>query len=225
MMDIKIKWLGWDSFQLKINNSIIYIDPLFGDYREIAKIVLISHSHRDHCNPESLEKIRNKKTIVLTSTENENNVKGIGMKPGETYQVEEIKVTACHAYNINRKRESGVPFHPKGFGVGWIINYSNKNIYFMGDTELIPEMELLENIDILLVPVSGKFVMDADEAIEAIKLLKPKITIPMHYGIVDGAYGGKTIYIDLNVDIKDFKRRAEKFTDVKVLDLNEIIEI
>ena len=95
----------------------------------------------------------------------------------------------------------------------------------MGDTEFIPEMESIHNIDVLLVPVSGKFVMDSDEAIEAIKLLKPKVTIPMHYGIVDGAYGGKTIYIELNIDTDEFKRKAEKFSDIKVLEPNEIYEL
>ena len=185
-MNIKIKWLGWDSFQIKTGNSIIYIDPLFGEFNETADLVLVSHGHRDHCNPEVLEKIRNQHTTVLTSKENENNVKGIGLTPGETYQIRDIKITACHAYNVKRKRDTGEPFHRKGFGVGWIISYLNQSIYFMGDTELIPEMESIKDIDVLLVPVSGKFVMDANEAIEAIQLIKPKITVPMHYGIVNG---------------------------------------
>lgn len=224
-MGIKIKWFGWDSFQINLNKSIVYIDPLFGDYSDIADIVLVSHSHRDHCNPEVLEKIRNEKTIVLTSNENENNVNGKGLIPGETYQSGDITITACHAYNIKRKRDTGVPFHPKGFGLGWIITYSGKNIYFMGDTELIPEMDSIQNIDVLLIPVSGKFVMDVDEAVEAIKLLQPKLTIPMHYGIVDGAYKGKTIYIELNIDANEFKRKAEKFSDIKILEINETYEL
>jgi L-ascorbate metabolism protein UlaG (beta-lactamase superfamily) len=224
-MNTEIKWYGWDSFLIKFNGCTIYIDPLFGEYVDPADVVLISHSHRDHCNPEALAQIRNKNTIVLTSKENENNVSGIGLSPGENYQVNDIKITACHAYNINRKRDTGVPFHPKGFGVGWMISHSDKNIYFMGDTELIPEMESINNVDVLLIPVSGKFVMDVDEAIEAIKLIKPKVTIPMHYGIVDGAYGGKTIYIELNIDTEDFKNRAGKLTDLRVLHQNETTEV
>jgi L-ascorbate metabolism protein UlaG (beta-lactamase superfamily) len=224
-MNIKITWLGWDSFQIKTGNSIIYIDPLFGEFNETADLVLVSHGHRDHCNPEVLEKIRNRNTTVLTSKENEKNLRGIGLTPGEIYQTGDIKITACHAYNVNRKRDNGEPFHPKGFGVGWIIRYLNQNIYFMGDTDLIPEMETIKDIDVLLAPVSGKFVMDASEAIEAIQLIKPKITIPMHYGIVDGSYGGKKIYIDLNVDTEDFKKKAEIYTNIIVLKPNESFEL
>ncbi len=220
-MGISIKWIGWDSFQIKLNSTVLYIDPLFGEFNEIADIVLVSHGHRDHCNPEVLEKIRNKQTIVLTSKANKEKVQGIGLAPEESYQINDISITAYHAYNIKRKRDSGEPFHPKGFGVGWIITYLNKKIYFLGDTDLIPEMKSITNIDVLLVPVSGKFVMDIDEAVEAIKLIKPKVTIPMHYGVVDGSYGGNHIQIELNIDTEEFKSKAEKFTKVKVLQHND----
>lgn len=221
-MGIEIKWLGWDSFKIKIDNNIIYIDPLFGEFDEQADIVLISHGHRDHCNPEVLKEISNDNTTILTSNENILKVDGIGLSAGETFKVNDIYIKATDAYNIKRKRDTGEPFHPKGFGVGWIITYKNKNIYFMGDTDFIPEMKSIKGIDILLVPVSGKFVMDIDEAVEAIKSIQPKFTIPMHYGIVDGSYGGNHIYIELKINTDEFKNKAKNFTDVKILDHNEI---
>ena len=223
-MKTYLKWLGWDSFQIQTTEKIIYIDPLFGTFDKTADLVLVSHGHRDHCNPEVLSQIREQKTVVLTSEENKEKVNGIGLKPGESFNVDSIEVTAVHAYNIHRRRDTGEPFHPKGFGVGWIIQHENKKIYFMGDTELIPEMKLINNTDILLVPVSGKFVMDIDEAVEAIKLLQPKITIPMHYGIVDGSYRGKHIHIELDIDTDEFKKKAGNFTEVVILNHNETFE-
>ncbi len=218
---MKIKWLGWDSFKINVGNKIIYIDPISGKYDEKADIVLISHGHGDHCDPEVLAKIRDENTIVITSAPNAVNVTGLGLNPGEKINIEEIIVYAVQAYNIVRMREPGIPFHPKGFGVGWIIEYSGKRIYFLGDTELIPEMRGIEKIDLMLIPVSGKFVMDMEEAIETVKLIQPLKVIPMHYGTVDVVSGGSTRRIELEVDVKEFKEKLSEVSEVILLKHNE----
>lgn len=218
---MKIKWLGWDSFKIILGDKIIYIDPISGKYDEKADIVLISHGHGDHCDPEILNKIRDENTIVITSIHNAVNVKGLGLHPGEKISIEEIDVYAVHAYNIVRMREPGVPFHPKGFGVGWIIEYSGKRIYFMGDTELIPEMREVDNIDLLLIPVSGKFVMDIEEAIETVKLIKPLKVVPMHYGTVEVVSGVNPRRIELEADVTVFKEKLSEVAEVILLKQNE----
>ncbi len=224
-MNIQIQWLGWSSFKLKIHNKIIYLDPFAGNYDETADVVLISHGHADHCNLDVLSKISNSETIVLTSKQNESNVNGIGLLPNDYYIFSDIKFIACHAYNIVRMREPGIPFHPKGFGVGWIIEFQNKKIYFMGDTEKIPEMEAFTNIDVLLIPVSGRYVMDVDEAIETIKMIKPTYTIPMHYGTIDHFVGGKRTRVKIDIDTKEFTSRLDGLTNTNILNHNEIIEL
>ncbi|MCX6250263.1 MAG: MBL fold metallo-hydrolase [Bacteroidetes bacterium] len=215
---MEITWMKWDSFKINIGGKIIYLDPVFGDYTEKADLVLVSHSHQDHSDLQVISKIRTPKTVVLTTQENEKKVNGIGLSPGESYTLGAIKVIACHAYNIVRMREPGVPFHPKGFGVGWIIEAGKLRIYFMGDTELIPEMSDLGSIDVLMIPISGTFVMDIPEAIEAVKVIRPKITIPMHFGVVDVVFGGTTpTRIALEVDTDTFKYPLYGITEVRVL--------
>ncbi len=218
---MKIKWLGWDSFKINVGDKIIYIDPISGKYDEKGDIVLISHGHGDHCDPEVLDKIRDENTIVITSIPNAVNVKGLGLHPGGKINIDEVNVYAVHAYNIVRMREPGIPFHPRGFGVGWIIEYSGKRIYFLGDTELIPEMREIDNIDLMLIPVSGKFVMDMEEAIETVKLIKPLKVIPMHYGTVDVVSGGKPRRIELEADVTDFKEKLSEVTEVILLKHND----
>jgi len=218
---MKIKWLGWDSFKLNLGDKVIYIDPIAGKYDEKGDIVLISHGHGDHCDHDVLDKIRDENTIVITSSPNAVNVNGIGLYPGEKINLDEINVYAVHAYNIVRMREPGVPFHPKGFGVGWIIECSGKRIYFMGDTELIPEMKEIKNIDLLLIPVGGKFVMDVEEAIETVKLIRPIKVVPMHYGTVDIVSGDKPRRVELEADVAAFKEKLSEVAEVILLKQNE----
>lgn len=218
---MKIKWLGWDSFKLKLGSKVIYIDPISGIYDETGDIVLISHGHSDHCDPDVLHKIRDENTIVITSIPNAVNINGLGLHPGEKIRLEEIDIYAVHAYNIVRMREPGNPYHPKGFGVGWIIEYSGKRIYFLGDTDLIPEMREIDNINLLLIPVSGKFVMDMEEAIETVKLIKPLRVVPMHYGTVDIVSGDKPRRIELEVDVPKFKEMLSGVAEVILLKQNE----
>jgi L-ascorbate metabolism protein UlaG (beta-lactamase superfamily) len=218
---MKIKWLGWDSFKLNLGGKTIYIDPISGNYDETGDIVLVSHGHGDHCDPGVLDKIRDEKTTVITSVPNAVNVNGIGLHPGEKLNLDEISIYAVHAYNIVRMREPGIPFHPKGFGVGWIIEYSGKRIYFLGDTDLIPEMRDIDDVDLMLIPVSGKFVMDIEEAIETVKLIKPIKVVPMHYGTVDVVSGDKPRRVELEADVTVFKEKLSEVAEVILLKQNE----
>jgi len=218
---IEITWLGWSSFKVKTGGKVIYFDPVLGNYDESADLVLISHSHFDHSDPDVLSRIRKPETVVLTSKQNSDAVKGIGLAPGESHLVDSIKVDACYAYNIIRMRSPGVPFHPKGFGLGWIVESGGKRIYHMGDTELVPEMSDLPPIDILLIPISGFYVMDSEEAIKAIKVIKPKHVIPMHFGTVK--IGKDDTHINLPADAAEFANKLKGITDVKVLTPGETI--
>ncbi|MDP2586144.1 MAG: MBL fold metallo-hydrolase, partial [Candidatus Komeilibacteria bacterium] len=187
----------------------IYIDPykLAEDQIQPANYVFITHGHFDHCSPEDLKKIVSDQTIVIASAECQKDLAGLTvkqihyLKPGENLGIANLRINAVQAYNINKFREPGVPFHlPGGDELGYIIQINGVRIYHAGDTDNIPEMADLENIHIALLPVSGTYVMTPTEAAAAAKVIQPKIAIPMHYGSIVGTLA----------DAEKFKQLAEQ---------------
>jgi L-ascorbate metabolism protein UlaG (beta-lactamase superfamily) len=195
--DIQITWTGHDGFRIRGTNSqnnqvTVYIDPyqLASKYQKQndADVVLLTHNHFDHLSIDDLKQIINNNTSILSATECVEKLAGLkvkeisGIKPGEKSIIKGLTIEAVPAYNINKK------FHPKSDGkVGFIIRINEKRIYHAGDADLIPEMESVDP-DIALVPVSGTYVMTAEEAAKAVnELIRPKkVVIPMHYNAVVG---------------------------------------
>ena len=195
--DIQITWTGHDGFRIRGTNSqnnqvTVYIDPyqLASKYQKKndADVVLLTHDHFDHLSIDDLKQIINNNTSILSATECVEKLAGLkvkeisGIKPGEKSIIKGLTIEAVPAYNINKK------FHPKSDGkVGFIIRINEKRIYHAGDADLIPEMESVDP-DIALVPVSGTYVMTAEEAAKAVnELIRPKkVVIPMHYNAVVG---------------------------------------
>ncbi len=189
---LKISWLGHDSFRIQ-NSQIIYIDPFEIKTGVKADLIFITHEHFDHCSPKDLKKIINPETIIVASNLCKSELSGLKVKeikyvkPGDEFEVKGVKVKAIPAYNINKFRQPGVPFHPKeNQGLGYLLDIGGVTIYHTGDSDFIPEMEGLKP-DIALIPVSGTYVMTADEAIQAVSKIMPKIAIPMHYGAIVGS--------------------------------------
>jgi len=205
MSEIIVKWLGHASFQIKTDNKIIYIDPYEGEYEEKADIVLVTHSHYDHCDTSKIKKIIKKETVIIAPEECARKINAKSIKPGEKITINGITIQAVHAYNIRRFRSPGVPFHPKGFGVGYLITIGDKTIYHAGDTDFIPEMKELKNITLALLPSGGTYTMDNPEAAEATITINPKIVIPMHRW-------------DTNPE--EFKKKVEEKSSIKVVILN-----
>jgi L-ascorbate metabolism protein UlaG (beta-lactamase superfamily) len=180
-MENQITWLGHDSFKIKGENAI-YIDPWKLSDGEPADIILITHDHYDHFSQEDIEKIRADDTVVVTNKTVAKSLKGpvriVG--PGDKLSIKGVEIEAVPAYNINKQ------FHPKtAGGLGFVIVMSGERIYHAGDTDLIPEMEDIQ-CDIALLPVSGTYVMTAEEAADAAKKINPRLCIPMHYGEIVG---------------------------------------
>ena len=178
-----IHWLGHDSFRIDGEEAIIYIDPWqLGKDPKPADLVLITHPHHDHCSPEDVAKIQNEDTVIVTIQAAAQELTGLIeiVEHGDTLSLKGVNIEVFPAYNLNKFRSPGVPFHPKEQGhVGFIIEIDGQRIYHAGDTDLIPEMSGLE-IDIALLPVSGTYVMTAEEAVEAARIIQPKVVIPMH---------------------------------------------
>jgi L-ascorbate metabolism protein UlaG (beta-lactamase superfamily) len=177
-----IHWIGHDSFRID-GEITIYIDPWkLSQGSPPAGLILITHEHYDHFSPEDIDTIQTKATELVAPPSVATKLKGKvhTVKPGDRLTVRGFPIEVLPAYNIEKR------FHPRKAGhVAYVITVNGQRIYHAGDTDAIPEMAGLQP-DIALVPVSGIYVMDADEAVEAVRLIQPKVAIPMHYGDIVG---------------------------------------
>ena len=187
-----IHWLGHDTFKI-VGDRVVYTDPFRLKAKDTADIILITHEHHDHCSPEDVQKILWPDTIIVAPADCAKKLSGHVkvVKPGDKLSIMGIEIEVVPAYNTNKQ------FHTKDRGwVGYIFAVNNKRLYLAGDTDLIPEMKTLKNIDIAFLPVSGTYVMTAEEAAEAAIMIKPKKAIPMHYGTIVGSRKDADIFAE-----------------------------
>ena len=164
-------------------DKVIYFDPYkLPESMPKADLIFITHEHRDHMSPDDVAKIATDSTVIVIPDTVAHTFKGkvVKVKVGDETVIDGIPVRVVPAYNTNKQ------FHTKDKGwVGYIVTVDSTKVYFAGDTDRIPEMKNFD-ADIALLPVSGTYVMTADEAAEAALDIRPKIAIPMHYGTVVG---------------------------------------
>ncbi|MEE8133304.1 MAG: MBL fold metallo-hydrolase [Nitrososphaerales archaeon] len=209
---VKITWLGHDSFKIS-NGKILYIDPYKITADAKADILLISHEHFDHLSMDDMKKVVSPNTSIIAARQCAGTVSKVGakeitiVKPGEKVNVQGIAIEAVAAYNTNKiNPDTKKPFHPKeDNNVGFVMTINNIRIYHAGDTDPIQEIKNIQT-DIALLPVSGTYVMTAEEAAEVVRTIKPKIAIPMHYGAIVGS----------EEDAEKFKQLVKE-CDVRIL--------
>ncbi len=211
---MQLTWLGHASWLLETTaGKAIYIDPHVGDYVSAPKadVILVTHSHFDHSDTAKIAQIKQPKTAVMTSVENADKLGGAqGLAVGQVQQAAGVTVHAVAAYNINKFRAPSTPYHPKDFGIGFVIETREKgtmrHIYHAGDTDYIPEMSGLGPIDIALLPIGGTYTMTADEALGAIKAINPTLVVPMHFN---------TPSLEIPANPNVFKQAVEAQTNAK----------
>ena len=201
--NVHLDYLGHDGF-LITNGKRIVIDPYHVSSKvKPADIILLTHDHHDHCSVQDIERLSKQGTLVIGPPHVQSavmRVEGVQLHPveaGDKLEIEDVKIEVVPAYNLNKYRDSSkkIVFHPKSESyVGYVVKLGNVVIYHAGDSDFIPEMQKLsgyskkDNKFIALLPVSGTYVMDAEEAVEAADVLHPDIAVPMHYGA--GVVGG-----------------------------------
>ncbi|MCD6402740.1 MAG: metal-dependent hydrolase [Candidatus Aenigmarchaeota archaeon] len=202
---VAIEWLGHASFRITDGNKVVYIDPyVLDDNPAKADVVITTHEHFDHCPPDKINEIAKEDTIVVGPRGCGSKLTGIEFHPiseGEEVEIKDLRIKAVPAYNIDK------PFHPKGLGIGVVLEINGVKIYHAGDTDFIPEMKNLGEIDIALLPIGGTYTMDVEDAAKAANVIKPKVVVPMHYNYLEG----------LERNPEDFKKLVDDSIEVKIL--------
>jgi L-ascorbate metabolism protein UlaG (beta-lactamase superfamily) len=212
MLD-NLHWLGHSGFRLE-GLKTIYFDPYQLPKNPVkADIVLITHEHDDHYSPENLKLISSRGTVIVTDRAVGKKIQDANLvcrdikvlSPGEDIDVYSVKINAVASYNTNKH------FHSRNSKkLGFIVMTDGLRIYHAGDTDMIPEMRNYE-CDIALLPVSGIYVMTAEEAARAVLAIKPKLAIPMHYGSVAGSNDDAIRFQDLlrgKVEVKILEKES-----------------
>ena len=187
---VNLEFLGHSGFMITNAGKRVSIDP-YNISKDVDKadVILITHSHYDHCSIKDIEKLSKPGTVIIIPADSQSKITRVEnvamqiMEVGDEITIGNMKIEALPAYNVDKD------FHPKREGwLGYLIKMKDVIIYHSGDTDKIPEMKRLTgygkhgNEFIALLPVSGKFVMSAEEAADVASLISPDLCIPMHYG-------------------------------------------
>ena len=185
--DVKIQLTGHAGVRLEAE-KVVYIDPFKIEEDDKADLILITHSHYDHCSIGDIQKLVKPDTVIVTVPDCQSKLSTVLtkvadvklMEPGMQEEIMGINIEAVPAYNIGKE------FHPKENNwLGYIVTIGGKCIYHAGDTDLIPEMDGIK-ADAAMLPIGGTYTMNAEEAAEAANKIGAEVSIPIHYGSIVG---------------------------------------
>ena len=187
---LDLTFLGHGTLMLTFKDTVLHVDPYgkVADYAALprADLVLLTHDHADHLDQAALALVRTPVTdIVLPPVCADRVQGGLILKNGETRTVRGITVTAVPAYNLVHRRDNGEPFHPRGAGNGYLLDFGDTRLYVAGDTENIPEMAALKDVDIAFLPMNLPYTMTPEMVADAARAFRPRILYPYHYGDTD----------------------------------------
>jgi len=188
--DLAITFLGHASLYFNFAGLVVHVDPWakLADYAKLppADLILITHDHLDHFDPDAVAAIRKSGApVVATRIVAGKLPDAVVMANGDVENLLGLRIEAVPAYNILHKRDSGEPFHPKGTGNGYVADFGGKRVYVAGDTENTPEMKALRDIGVAFLPMNLPYTMTPEMVADAAKAFKPTILYPYHFGDTD----------------------------------------
>ena len=181
---VRLTIINHASFVIEQPGQVIYVDPVGADrYEGLPQpdLILITHSHGDHMDPAAVAKLKKAGTQILGPEAVAKSVPGTTViRNGETRQVGDATVEAVPAYNLKRGPSAGTFYHPKGEGNGYVLSFNGRRAYIAGDTEPIPEMKALKDIEVAFLPMNLPYTMTPEEVAEAARLFNPLVLYPYH---------------------------------------------
>ena len=205
--ELEIVFIGHGSLMMIFEGMNIYIDPFsrVADYSQLpaADLILLTHEHQDHLDVEALGYVRTENSIMVLNEACARQLEeGIVMATGDINTVMGVRIEAVPAYNIVHHRENGEPFHPKGAGNGYVLTFGDTRVYVAGDTENIPEMADIHDIDIVFLPMNLPYTMTPEMTAQAAKTLQPKILYPYHFGSTDTGLLEELLKDDAGIEVR-----------------------
>ena len=187
---LSITFIGHGTLMFEYNEMVIHIDPTMNeaDYANMpdADLILITHHHGDHLDLTAINHIiKEDCPVVMTQSclEQLEDFKGaVIMKNGDRKTVKGIPIEAIPAYNIEHKRSNGQAYHPKGIGNAYVLSIGDLRVLIGGDTENVPEIKALKDIDIAFLPMNLPYTMTPEMVADAARAIQPRVLYPYHFG-------------------------------------------
>lgn len=191
---VQVTFFKHASLAFEIDGRTIYVDPVggFADYASLPKadLILITHHHYDHFDPEAVALLSQPGTRIVCDATTAGQIEEAGgevyaaVGPGEELLLfDKLRIGTVAAYNTT---EGHLQFHPRERAdVGYLLEWDGLRLYVAGDGENTPEMKSLQGIDIAFLPVNQPYTMTVDQAVDAVRAIRPRIFYPYHYGQVE----------------------------------------
>jgi len=208
---LEITFIGHGTLILVINDLVIHLDPYSDPHgKQVnyallpkADILLVTHEHGDHLDLKAIDQVMTSSTQIIYTKACERQLKGgLVMNNGDKRTIKNIPIEAIPAYNLVHTRENGQPFHPRTEGNGYVLTFGDRRVYIAGDTENIPEMGDLKDIDIAFLPMNLPYTMTPEMTARAALSFKPRILYPYHYGQTDTARLQDILKHEKNIEVR-----------------------
>jgi len=201
--ELVITFIGHGTLMLEYAGKVIHVDPWtrLADYQKLpdADLVLVTHHHFDHLDPAAIKEILTPQSTLVCNPMVAETItdESVVLKNGESYTWEDIRIDAVPAYNPEKTQ-----YHPRGRDNGYVLTLPDLRVYIAGDTEDIPEMTALQDIDIAFLPMNQPYTMTPEQAAHAARMIKPQIVYPYHYSETDPTKLVKLLRQDFHGEVR-----------------------